>query len=102
MKNIALSNVFHVSICLNIFICFLFLVSYVLIRNQYPQNKRVSAFCPSGTTYARHVCGSGADGWEGSGRVSYGPYSGNDYLGYGGHCSCCCNCHEIKVECISA
>lgn len=73
---------------------------YVLVDDEYPQDNYVSEYCPSSATYSRHVCGEGAEEWEGSGSVQYGPFSEDAYLSDdGGHCACCCQCHEVKVEC---
>ena len=73
----------------------------MLIPDNYPQNKHVAEFCPSGTTYARHVCGTGAKGWLGSGSTQYGPFSENKYLANNGdHCACCCDCNTVTVECL--
>ena len=78
-----------------------FSVVYVRVYKKYPQNRNAAAYCPAGYKYSRHVCGSGASSWRGSGRVDYGPLSKNAYLnsGVGGHCHCCCNCRDITVEC---
>jgi len=76
---------------------------YVYVRDPYPQNAWVSHYCPGGTMYSRHVCGSGASRWRGRTSVQYGPYSSNKYLTDNQrtdrHCSCCCNCNLVTVEC---
>ena len=67
----------------------------------HPQNKNVATYCPGGVNaYQRHVCGTGAATWKGDGSVQYGPHQSNEYLANdGGHCSCCCDCNSITVEC---
>ena len=73
---------------------------YVTVTKAYPQHAYVSTFCPSGYAYSRHVCGTGAPTWLGVGVVQYGPFTKDEYIaGDGGHCSCCCNCQSVRVEC---
>ena len=76
-----------------------FSVVYVRVYKKYPQNRNAAAYCPAGYRYSRHVCGTGAPAWRGSGRVQWGPYSNNPYLNLSGHCSTSCNCADITVEC---
>jgi hypothetical protein len=78
------------------------LLQYVMVEASYPQEATVGSFCPAGTIYSRHVCGEEGDVWTGSQAVSFGPYSSNDFLTTHGHCSCCCDCEHIKVECAEA
>ena len=59
--------------------------------------------CAAGTTYKAHACGSGSDSWAATGGnypVQWGPYTSNDYLYGGGHCSCCCNCNQVYIMCV--
>ena len=72
----------------------------VNVNDAYPQNQYVSSYCPSGKTYSRHACGSNAQASLTSGAsAQYGPFTTDEYLQSGGHCSCCCNCHTVWVEC---
>ena len=79
---------------------FSFPVIYVNVAAAHPQKAQVASFCPAGYLYSRHACGTGAIAWTGSGSVEYGPYSVDEYLTNSGHCSCCCNCNSVTVECI--
>ena len=49
--------------------------------------------------YIRHVCGYGAEEWEGSGCVEHGPFEENSYLEEVGHCNTRCDCNVVKIEC---
>ncbi len=72
----------------------------VNVNDAYPQNQYVSSYCPSGKTYSRHACGSNAQASLTSGATpQYGPFNTDQLLQSGGHCSCCCNCHTVWVEC---
>merc|ERR1719401_910279 len=74
---------------------------FVDVKKKYPQNAYVGSFCPSGTKYVRHACGTGAKKWTGTQKVQWGPYSNNAHLDSknGAHCYRHCNCNTIKVQC---
>jgi hypothetical protein len=74
-------------------------MKFVDVVNKYPQNRHPSKYCPSGTSYVKHVCGSGYNKWTGSQKVQWGPYSNNAYLNRGTHCHRYCNCNSIRVMC---
>ena len=77
-------------------------VVYEEVRDRYPQNKKVSEYCPPGTFYNRHACGIGvASEWDGDGDLTYGqgPFHTDEYLDSNGHCAHSCDCQEIYVEC---
>lgn len=50
--------------------------------NKYPQNRFPASYCPKGSNYVAHACGSGANKWTNrkTQRVQWGPYTGNQYL----------------------
>jgi hypothetical protein len=76
---------------------------FVDIKKRFPQNAYVGSFCPKGTIYFKHVCGTGANKWKGAEKVQYGPYSMNPYLAKGSaHCSRECNCNKIRIQCQAA
>ena len=74
---------------------------FVKVSDPFPQNKHVGYYCPSGYRHYRHVCGSGANAWNGTESVQYGPYMFNKYLGddFNNHCLRSCDCSEVMVEC---
>merc|ERR1719460_2862649 len=78
---------------------------FKLLVNKYPQNKNPSAYCPKGSTYVSHACGTGAQRWtakQGQ-RVQWGPWKGNQFMNnkYKQHCWTSCNCNAVKIACVS-
>ena len=76
----------------------------VKVSASYPQNQRVSSYCPAGKSYVRHACGTNAEAsLSSSTSAQYGPFSTNDVLQSAyevhNHCYCCCDCHAVWVEC---
>jgi hypothetical protein len=77
-------------------------VKFVDVKKRHPQNANVGSFCPKGTIYVSHVCGTGANKWTGSQKVQFGPYTNNAMLKSSGHCSKKCNCNKVRVKCQAA
>jgi len=85
-------------------------VKYITFNGLSSPERVVSSYCPGGFSYKRHVCGKGSESWTGSDEgVQYGPYKTNDNLSptwtgsvWDNHCSCCCNCDLMSVECSRA
>merc|ERR1719191_1310611 len=57
-------------------------LKFIDVVRKYPQNQYPSAYCPAGSTYYSHACGTGAKKWtarQGQ-RVQWGPWSGNQFM----------------------
>eukprot|EP01050_Picozoa_sp_SAG11_P026500 SAG11_NODE_6364_length_1328_cov_1.283157_1_plen_310_part_10 len=77
---------------------------FLLIPDAYPQNAMVSSYCPDGTTLVESACGGNAEAavQDGTTVPDWGPFADDVMLESGGHCSCCCNCNIVWIECLEA
>jgi hypothetical protein len=77
---------------------------FKLLVNKYPQNKNPSSYCPKGTMYKSHACGTGARKWtaRANQKVQWGPWNGNQFMDkkYKAHCWTSCNCNTVKIACL--
>jgi hypothetical protein len=72
---------------------------------KYPQNKYPGQYCPKGSAYHSHVCGTGAHRWRAQtpAKVQWGPYRDNQFMDNkrGAHCYKECNCNKVKIACVT-
>ena len=72
---------------------------YVSVVDSDPQGKAASSFCPVGYVYKRHVCGTGASTWSGSGTVQRGPIEEDSKFDTAYCQTCGGSCKTIRIEC---
>jgi hypothetical protein len=82
-------------------------IKFIDVVRKYPQpDIAVGTYCPKGTNYIAHACGTGALKWTMGMRqkVQWGPYKNSQVKlnnKYKAHCYTSCNCNTIRVACQS-